>query len=242
VHVEKHWEQHPNEDGLVIAIDMPIAACIKSSPGQRVRYVICRVVNKNYKQTAQLRPSPCAMRHALRLRIVELVILLRLAIQPAQPVVSVRLLRGIGMEQLARRICLGYTIPLGLAQLVGLRLGPVDGKIGHVRRVLDVARRLIRSCAVQVDGFYNSSRLLRHELLRHELLRYWLLRYWLLRHWLLRHRLLRRDRWLRRRLLDTVVSYRDLELLFWLLARQYAVYPKYLLDLLRRSLSITVHR
>jgi hypothetical protein len=172
------------------------------------------------------------MRHALRLRIVELVILLRLAIQPAQPVVPVRLLRGVGMEQLARRICLGYTIPLGLAQLVGLRLGPVDGNIGHVRPVLDVARRLIRSCAVQVDGFYNSSRLLRHELLWHELLR----------HWLLRHRLLRRDRWLRRRLLNTVVSYRDLELLFWLLARQYAVYPKYLLDLLRRSLSIAVYR
>jgi hypothetical protein len=232
VHVEKHWEQHLNEDGLVIAIDMPIAACIKSSPGQRVRYVICRVVNKNYKQTAQLRPSPCAMRHALRLGIVELVILLRLAIQPAQPIVSVRLLRGVGMEQLARRICLGYTILLGLAQLVGLSVGPVDGKIGHVRRILDVARLLVRSCAVQVDGFYNSCRLLRHELLRHRLLWYRLLR----------HRLLRRDRWLRRRLLDTVVSYRDLELLFWLLARQYAVYPKYLLDLLRGSLSITVYR
>jgi hypothetical protein len=208
------------------------AACIKSSPGQRVRYVICRVVNKNYKQTAQLRPSPCAMRHALRLRIVELVILLRLTIQPAQPVVSVRLLRGVGMEQLARRICLGYTILLGLAQLVGLSVGPVDGKIGHVRRILDVARLLVRSCAVQVDGFYNSCRLLRHELLRHRLLWYRLLR----------HRLLRRDRWLRRRLLDTVVSYRDLELLFWLLARQYAVYPKYLLDLLRGSLSIAVYR
>jgi hypothetical protein len=162
------------------------------------------------------------MRHALRLGIVELVILLRLAIQPAQPIVSVRLLRGVGMEQLARGICLGYTILLGLAQLVGLSVGPVDGKIGHVRRVLDVARRLIRSCAVQVDGFHNSSRLLRHRLLR--------------------HRLLRRDSWLRRRLLDTVVSYRDLELLFWLLARQYAVYPKYLLDLLRGSLSIAVYR
>jgi hypothetical protein len=167
------------------------------------------------------------MRHALRLGIVELVILLRLAIQPAQPIVSVRLLRGVGMEQLARGICLGYTILLGLAQLVGLSVGPVDGKIRHVRRVLDVARRLIRSCAVQVDGFHNSSRLLRHRLLRHRLLRHWLLR---------------RDNWLRRRLLDTVVSYRDLELLFWLLARQYAVYPKYLLDLLRGSLSIAVYR
>jgi hypothetical protein len=222
VHVEKHWEQQPNEDRFVIAIDMSIAACKKSSPGQRVRYVICRVVNRNYKQTAQLRPSPCAMRHTLRLGIVELVILLRLAVQPAQPIVSVRLRRGVGMEQLAGWICLGNTIPLGLVQLAGLRLGSVHGKIGHVRRVLDVARLLICSCAFQVDGFHNSSRLLRHRLLR--------------------HRLLCRDSWLRRRLLDTVVSYRDLELLFWLLARQYAVYPKYLLDLLRGSLSIAVYR
>jgi hypothetical protein len=91
-------------------------------------------------------------------------------------------------------------------------------------RIIYIAGLYVGSnCSVQVAGLDGLS--------WHRLLSYWLLGY------RLRYRLLRYLR-LRRDFVDAVVPYRDLELLFRLLAWQYAVNLQNLFNLLRRSLSI----